>query len=463
MSVLRYRTLVGRAKDSVERFLSSLDSDKALAKYAGEVLLAHVKALAACGLIPPHHRDALLGPLRAVVQSDGEEVYRWIESRGLIFEDFFEALEAYLHEVAEASAGYVALGRSRNDHVAAALRLLARDRVMTLLFKLLELREALLEKAMEYRGLLFPYFTHQQVAQCGSAAIYFLSYEHSIAVLWRTLFEALELLEENPLGSGAAAGTLSSLDRQTLSKTLCLSQAILPPYYATGSRLFLLYPMSIMALLLAELSRFAEDMIFLHALMHEGLRPPVEHVSTSSIMPHKRNLVTMELARAKASKVIGALTAAMSIYKALPYGYNLDLQEINGLFVETSKEAIDVVTIMADFVRGLGFDEEAIKKYINGKPCWSAELVEHIALVEGRPAREAYFYVGRLLKEAGMSNTEKGGLLGRFDVWRLVREKPIEGYVKVLIEGAWKLLEEDKFRAKTKADGIQRCTAELIS
>jgi argininosuccinate lyase len=67
-----------------------------------------------------------------------------------------------------------------------------------------------------------------------------------------------------------------------------------------------------------EISRFAEDMLTINSLIPGAINPPIEHVATSSIMPHKRNLVTMEIARARASKVLGYVVASQSIYKGPP-------------------------------------------------------------------------------------------------------------------------------------------------
>jgi argininosuccinate lyase len=116
------------------------------------VMLAHVKTLLSQGVILKECGESVLKALVEVVESKGEALYKWISGGGHYFEDVFEALEAYLHEVAGVDAGYMAIGRSRNDHVAAVLRLFIRDRVLEVLQKLIELRRALLDKAIEFRG-----------------------------------------------------------------------------------------------------------------------------------------------------------------------------------------------------------------------------------------------------------------------------------------------------------------------
>lgn len=466
---LRYRAYLGGSKDFVERYFSSLEEDRDLARYVAEVMLVHVEALLNQGVVPRECGRRVSEALAEVVRSGGEALYRWVASRGLAFEDAFEALEAYLYEVTGSCAGYVAIGRSRNDHVASVLRLYTRDRVVEILRKLLELRRALLDKAERLRDVVMPYFTHSQVAQCGSASTYFLSYEKTFSNVWRLLAQGLELLRENPLGSGAASGSLLDIDRSYVARTLCLDSAPLPPYYATGSRLFTLHYLNVLVLVMLEVSRFAEDVILLNSLAPRAVLPPVEHVATSSIMPHKRNLVTMEIARARASKVLGYAVAAQSVYGGLPYGYNLDLQEVNTLLKRALETVSSTLDVVVDFVEGLSVDGDALLEYLADKPCWSSELVEYVAMRSGRPAREVYLEVARLFRECSVPQSREcaSRVLSAFGlslqkVWSIVRSKPVEADTGKLLEDARARLESDRRLLKELTDLIDGCRAELL-
>ena len=467
--VLRYRIYLGASKDLIESYFSSLEEDRILAKYSAMVMLAHVKTLLSQGVMPKEHGKDVLKALVEVVKSEGEILYKWISEGKHYFEDVFEALEAYLHEVASADAGYIAIGRSRNDHVAAVLRLYTRDRVLEVLQKLIELRRAFLDKATEFRSIIIPYFTHGQVAQCGSASIYFASYEYAFSNIWRLLIQGLEMLNENPLGAGAANGSLLNLNRSYLTKMLCFSDSLIPPYYSTGSRLFALYYLNTLSLLMLEISRFAEDMLIINNSIPDAINPPIEHVATSSIMPHKRNLVTMEMARAKASKVLGHAIASQSIYKGLPYGYNLDLQEINSLIMQAFDIASSTLDVLTDFVSRLYLNGDAFLKHLINKPCWSSELVEYIALTSGRPVREVYLAVAKLFKncnpvdEKCISKVLTAFGLSAHDMLNIVKNKPVEISVKKMLEDAWSRLERDRITLKNVSELIEKCTAELLS
>ncbi|MCS7111338.1 MAG: lyase family protein [Ignisphaera sp.] len=465
---IRYRTFLGDSKNFIENYTTSLEFDRKLAKYAAMVMLAHVKALEGGGYIPKDYVQSIVNELVDVIKTDGEKIYKWIEERKMRFEDIFEAIESYLYDRVDGGAGYIALGRSRNDHVAAVLRLYARDALHIILSNLIDLRKALLEKASEYRNTIFPFFTHQQLAQCGSAALYFLSYEHTLSVSWRHLTHLHDMLSENPLGSGAAAGTMVPLDIGVLSRYLCFNQEVLPPYYATGSRQFLLLMTFGIVSILSELSRMAEDLLFINSVIPYAIEFPVEHIATSSIMPHKRNLVTLEIARAKISNIVGLHNSMISIYKSIPYGYNLDLQEMNRIFMDIINSATATIEIFTDVIRGIRIDENRILKYVEDKPCWSSDVVEYIAMKKSRPVREVYYQIAKQLKNCSQNGEALSKILLGVgiqpnNIWNLIRNKPVEVYIKKMIEGAWRVLEEDKKLVRDILESIEGCRVELIS
>lgn len=465
----RYKHIIGGKPDEyIDKYVSSIDFDKNIVKYVAMVMLVHVKELARENIMPIASVKVIVNELVKIIESDGKILYDWIKNRNEKYEDVFEALELYLHNIVGKDAGYIAIGRSRNDHIATVLRLAIRDKIIEILFKLLEIRKKLIDKGLRYRDTIFPYFTHAQVAQCSSASIYFLSYEQTFSDITTILYNVLELLNQNPLGSGAAVGTFLQLDFGTISRELCLSPKLLPPYYATGSRLFLLHTATILSLLMSEIGRFVEDIMLLLATIPQGLEIPKSHISTSSIMPHKRNPVTLEIVRAKVSKIIGILTTLLSAYKSLPYGYNLDFQEMNIYFFEMIKEVIGALVIIEDIIEKIELNSSAITKYISDKPCWSSDVIEHIAIKENKPVRELYIEIARAFQ--AMAEGDDTALNKFFmrhitelkDLWDILKLKPIEKKLDDLIDHAKKRVDEDAKRVKQLHDCLNQCNEMLI-
>jgi len=465
----RYKAIVGGKGDSlVDKYVSSMGFDEKIAKYAAMVMLAHAKGLTDKGLMPWESYEVIASELSRLAKGDGKGLYEWVASSGGGFEDIFEVLEAYLYEKVGPDAGRLAAGRSRNDHVAAVLRIALRDRVAGVLSKVLELREALLAKGEKYRDAVFPFFTHAQIAQCGSAAIYFLSYEQAFSDLWRALYYSLCFLNQNPLGSGAASGSFIELDLDSFSKSLCLEPEPLPPYYATGSRLFLLYVVSALALLMAEVSRFVEDVFLVLNTASRGVLLPVNHISTSSIMPHKRNPVTLEVARAKASKVIGYLTSLLSAYKSVPYGYNLDFQEMNAQVFSAIEDVTETLGVLIDFVKRLELDPGEMLWYLSDKPCWSSDLIEYLAVRENKPVRELYVELAMALQVAREGNRsalveffKKHGI-SEEKLFDLFKQKPVERKLGKLLEKSRKRILEDSEKLNGLLGSLKQCYDSLL-
>lgn len=464
----RYKYIVGGERSElVESYVSSIDFDEKLAKYVAMVMLSHVKTLADKKLISADAANTIIRELVKIIETDGRHLYEWVRSKGEKYEDIFEALEIFLYSVAGSDAGRIALGRSRNDHIAAVLRLAIRDKILKLLRMLLEVRSILIDKSRKYIGVVFPFFTHAQVAQCGSASIYFLTYEQTFSDLWRMLLNSIELLNQNPLGSGASSGAAVQIDVSRVSAELCLKPEPIPPYYATGSRLFMLYVASVIAMMMAEVGRFVEDFMLLSNVIPHGLLIPRTHISTSSIMPHKRNLVTLEIARAKVSKTLGLLAAILSVYKSVPYGYNLDFQEMNAYLFDMIEETEKTMMVIKDFIESTELNSEAIAKYISGKFCWSSDVIEYIAIHTNKPVRELYIELARALQVYTSGDTNAlSNFLGKYgvdDVWSVVKQKPVEIMLGDLIKYFESRLMEDIKRVDMLDRELTVCNEMLIS
>jgi len=466
---LRYRAHIGASKEYIEKYISSLDIDRVLARHVVYTMIAHTLSLTENQVISGDIASQIIKELIDIAKTDGEKLYEWLEEKKVVFEDIFEALEAYLYEVLGEKAGYIAIGRSRNDHISMVLRLFAREVVLSILSELLNLRRVLIEKAVKYAKMIFPFYTHQQIAQCGSAALYFLSYEYVFRNAWRDVLSTLEHLNENPLGSGPAAGSMVSHNREVLARTLCIKEEIIPPYYATGSRYFLLHVVSALSLALVEIGRLIEDFMLMLSAIPHAIEIPKEHIATSSIMPHKRNPVTLEISRSKIKKVLGLASSMFDIYESIPYGYNLDLQELNQIFVNVVTETTSILHVISDFLKGVEINEQAIMDYIKDKPCWSSDVVEYIAYTRNMPAREVYMNFSELFAKYGWRSSEAlSNILSAFNltltkIWEVVRSKPVESSVKSLIENALSNLKQDEETLRKISEFLKSCYAKLES
>ena len=391
----RYREITGiHGGDLVYNYTSSIEHDKAIEKQVAFILAAHLTHLYEKDLVP---RSAVckLAPVLLKMMKEGNYIREG-------YEDVFEAAEAYLEEKAGKAAKFLWLGRSRNDHVSAALRLHAVEKLLELLSGLLTARRVLLSLASQQGGAPIILHTHQQPSQVGTVACLVLSWEEALSSITRLVLSVLELVARSPLGAGAGAGTLAPLDPERLAELAGLGSVLQAPY-AAGSRLDIIMAILVSSLFLAEASRIAGDLIQYSSPYLGALKIPDEHVATSSAMPHKRNPVSLEVLRARAARVAGYAVGALTIIHGLPYVYNLDLQEANPLLYASLRDAVEAARILVDIFEKIRFDENKLRQLIQEYAPVSVEVAELLALREGKAFREAYAEVAELLRRKPLS------------------------------------------------------------
>ena len=390
--------LLGRTTEEILGFISSIDEDRLIVVEVIEVLITHVKHLTSKGLIPKDAGDKVLKVLKDLL-NDNEVLFK------VKAEDIHEAIEKYLRDVVGEDAGWIALGRSRNDHVATALRLKTRKILLQYIDKLLRIRKSLLDKSCKYVETPLPLTTHLQVAQLSTVAHYLTYIEEMLREYTDMIFYVLgSVVNKSPLGAGAVAGTTVPLDRYELASMLGFNDVVGNTLLATGSRDFIAITASVITSLITSLSRIAEDFIIWSTPQFNYVEPPPQHLATSSMMPHKKNLVTMEVLRALSGEVIGHLTAILSILKANPSGYNLDLQEINKHLLTLLTTTLEALVIFEDFIKNVEFNANTLSNEVIKYSLIITDIAEQVAIKCGKPYREVHREVASVLRDLGGSD-----------------------------------------------------------
>ncbi len=383
---------LGDQPEWLTRFTSSLDKDRPLFRAVVLTALAHFYHLWEKGFIPKDSSSVIKWLLKALDEES--------EILSGNYEDVHEALEEWLLKNAGKNAGWLAYGKSRNDQVATALRLTLRWKLIRLLWEVNRLRSSLLNAAEENLDVDIPLFTHLRPAQPSTVAHYMLYVEGECFHHWRLIWYILrEVVDLSPLGSGPIAGSSVPLDRGRLADLLGFAGVEVNTLLATGSRSFATLSLGAVASLMVSMSRVAEDLIVWSTPQFKLVEIPGDHVSTSSIMPQKRNPVTLEIVRAKSAKIVGYLMSLMAITKGLSSGYNLDLQEGNE-FLLAVDEASSSIRVLADLFSRVKFLELGIPSTL------AQDLAEKLVKERNITYRKAHSLLASALKENGW-NIEK--------------------------------------------------------
>ena len=278
--------------------------DAELLPYDAAATLEHAKRLHAAALLD----DDELAEVQAKLDV--------LESPAPEDEDVHSAIERQLGEVGRK----IHAGRSRNDQVAAALRLYVRAACAEADDGIRGFCAAVLDRAETETDTPLPGYTHLQRAIPVTVGHHLLAW---VEMLERDLarFAAADAAATpSPLGSGALAGSTLPVPPPTGEQTRNSLDAVADRDFA----LDYLYACSV---LFTHLSRIGEELVLWATSEFGFVKLPEAAATGSSMMPHKLNPDVAELVRGKAGTMIGRLAGLLAVVKGLPLAYDRDLQE----------------------------------------------------------------------------------------------------------------------------------------
>ena len=347
--------------------------------------LAHSAMLGAQGIISPEDTEAIQAGLKGILAD--------IESGALEIdmgaEDIHTFVEMELTKRIGDAGKRLHTARSRNDQVATDLRLYLRGQIDETIALVRDVIAALKDKAAEYADAVMPGYTHLQRAQPVTMGHYLCAYAMMLVRDAGRLADARKRLNQCPLGACALAGTTFPTDRSMTAAALGFDGPCLNSLDAVSDRDFCVELMADLSLMMAHLSRFAEELVLWSSLEFHFVTLPEGFVTGSSIMPQKKNPDMAELIRGKTGRVYGDLMTMLTVLKGLPLSYNKDLQEDKEAVFDALDTAKLCLAVMAPMVAGMVAHTDSLRAaagsgFINATDCadW---LVSH-----GVPFREAY-------------------------------------------------------------------------
>ena len=364
---------------------------------------AHVKMLAAQGIVTPEDCTAILKGLEAIAREIDNGQFEF--SRAL--EDVHMNIESRLAHLIGAPAGRLHTARSRNDQVATDMRLWVRDTLDMLDQQMHDLQLALANKALEHAGSVMPGFTHLQSAQPVTFGHHLMAYVEMLARDRGRLHDARMRMNECPLGSAALAGTSFPIDRFATAQALGFDRPTANSLDSVSDRDFVLEALSVASICAVHLSRLAEEIVLWTTPQFGFIRLSDAFSSGSSIMPQKRNPDAAELVRGKSGRIVGALTALLIVMKGLPMAYAKDMQEDKeGTFDALSTLSL-MLAAMSGMVRDLVPDTKSMKKAAGLGYATATDLADWLVRSLNLPFRDAHHITAKLV---GLASSRAVGL-----------------------------------------------------
>jgi argininosuccinate lyase len=347
----------------VERFLAAHDAE--LLPYDCRSTAIHARRLHAAGL------------LSAEELTEAEELLQELD---------YEPGDEDVHTLIERTLGQVGrkihAGRSRNDQVAAALRLYVQDACAEAVAAIEAFAHAVLDRAEEEAEMPMPGYTHLQRAQPVTVGHHLLAWIEMLDRDRARFRFAAAQAEPSPLGAAALAGSTLPLPPPPGPTTRNSLDAV-------ADRDFALDYLYAIAVLFTHLSRIGEELCLWATSEFGFVRLPEEAATGSSAMPHKLNPDVAELARGKAGTSIGRLTGLLAVVKGLPLAYDRDLQEDKEPVFAARRDAKLALDALRVLMAGLEFDDDRLTTACADPMLRATDLAEAL-VAEGMPFRDAH-------------------------------------------------------------------------
>jgi len=402
------KTTVGSIDASVLDFTAGSDLQLDLALVQADCIgsAAHVAMLSR---MPVRPKIVTPADCRAVTKELGAIMRRAAAGRFVISmddQDVHLAVERILTAKLGDLGKKIHTGRSRNDQVAVDLRLFAREQLLGVAAEALESAAVWVRFARRHELLPMVGRTHMQPAMPSSVGLWASAHAESLLDDVSLLMAVYDLNDQCPLGSAASYGVPLPIDRELTARLLGFSRPVHNVLYAGNARgkveaLIL----QAMAQVMLSLSRAAQDLM-LYTMPEFGyFTLPAEFGTGSSIMPQKNNPDVVELIRARAARVSACASAVMDITRNLPSGYNRDLQETKGPFMEGIAVTRACLRSMTQMIEGMEANGGALRKGFSPGVFATDRALELVA--QGVPFRDAYHHIKANLHELESMNADE--------------------------------------------------------
>ncbi|NFJ86760.1 argininosuccinate lyase [Clostridium botulinum] len=385
----------GRFKEEesklMEDFNSSLSFDKKLYYEDIKGSIAHVKMLANQNIIKEEEKEKILLGLEGILKEIDEGILK-IEGD---YEDIHSFVEINLINKIGDVGKKLHTGRSRNDQVALDMKLYAKKSTEEVIECLKELMDSLIKVGNE-NNYIMPGYTHLQRAQVVTFRYHLLAYFEMFKRDEKRLENALEILNESPLGSGALAGSTYSIDREYTAKLLGFRKPIDNFLDGVSDRDYIIELISKFSIIMMHLSRLSEELILWSSSEFRFIQIGDAYSTGSSIMPQKKNPDGAELIRGKTGRVYGDLISILTVMKSLPLAYNKDMQEDKEPFFDAKDTVISCLKVMEGIISTLKVNKENLMKSVKKGFLNATEAADYL-VNKGMAFRDAHKVIGEIV------------------------------------------------------------------
>ena len=410
----------------MEKINSSINIDSRLYQEDIEASIAHCKMLIKTKIISNSDGNKIINGLKKIKRSIHAGKIEF-DSK---YEDIHMNIESILYKNIGETAGMLHTGRSRNDQVVTDFKLWIKNNSLSVDKEIQLLQKSLIKVAKKNILTVMPGYTHMQIAQPISLAHHCLAYVEMLGRDRERIINCVSRLDENPLGSGALAGTSFLIDRKLTSKLLGFKKPTTNSIDSVSDRDFAVEFVFTLTMVAIHLSRLAEEIILWSSQHFNFVTLPDQLSTGSSIMPQKKNPDGAEIVRSNVSSITGNLNSLIIILKGLPLAYSKDLQNDKKITFNTYDDVLLSIKVMAEIMNNAKFNKKEMFNSINNSYATATDLADWLVKNSNFTFRKAHNTTGKIVNYAN----KKGRMLNKLSL------KEFQKFEKNITKDVFKVL-----------------------
>ena len=339
------------------------------------------------------------------------------------FEDLFFRIEHKLIELAGDVAGNLHIGRSRNDMGIAIYRMTLRKKLLTLMNELLRLRSSLIAFAKEHIDTIMIGYTHTQQAQPTTFAHYLKAVIDQLTRDFKRMQAAFETINQSSMGAAALTTTGFNIDRERMRELLGFDGVIENAWDAVAGADYIAEAASVTQLAALNLGRTSQDFLQWATQEFNAFCLASPYVQVSSIMPQKRNPVSIEHIRSLLSSVAGDASTVLQMIHNTPFGDIVDTEDDMQPFLWRAAEKLSgIYKLFGSLVVTMDVNKEKLLKRAENSFANVTELADSLVRSEDISFRQSHGIVSSCIKTLLAAKKESLESL----TWELANEKSLE-------------------------------------
>jgi argininosuccinate lyase len=338
-------------------YISTLSDDYILYPHAIESLKAQFKMHVKRNIIPELEGKQLIEVLNKIHKELIGQKTPYTNGRSI-----YELIAQKVKQMAPEAYKWYFIARSESSQNAGDMKLWVRNAIDVLDSSLQKLQSNLLDKSEETVKTIFPANANSQLYQPSSFGHHLMAFVEMLGRDRSRFKDTRDRLNKSPFGSGEIVGNSFNINRDMVAKALSFDESASNSVDAICSKDFLIEFAASIANTFTTISRLAGEMISWHSTRNRFINFDSSIVLYSSVLPYKRDQLSLESTRAKASKAFGSLMTLLSMCKDLPLEYSEDYKQMMEPTFAAFKDLNESLEIMAMMVSNFTINRKIMKE-----------------------------------------------------------------------------------------------------